>query len=71
MKMAYSITGASQCNEVSLCVDCTSKTCLHAGELMADCPKHSCDNNKLYDCKNCAWMKDYIQIARKEIRKKR
>lgn len=68
--MVYNYTGKSECNKLSLCVDCDSDTCIHAGSLMADCPKHYCDNIKIDDCENCDWMKEYIRIARDDIRKK-
>lgn len=59
----------SLCTKHSLCVDCDSKTCFRAGDIGADCPKYSCDNTPPNDCENCQWIKDYVQIMRKEYRK--
>ena len=59
------------CNRDSLCVDCTSTECQHAGDIGADCPKYTCDNDKPHDCNHCEWMKSYIRIARNELRKKK
>lgn len=39
------------CTKNILCVDCRDTTCLHAGKIMADCPKYKCDNDVLLDCK--------------------
>ena len=59
----------STCNKNTLCVDCTSTTYSHAGEISADCPKYKCDNKIPLDCENCQWIKDYINITRNELRK--
>ena len=39
------------CTKNILCLDCRDTTCLHAGKIMADCPKYKCDNDVLLDCK--------------------
>lgn len=65
----YMIKLISTCNKNTLCVDCTSTTCSHAGEISADCPKYKCDNEIPLDCENCQWIKDYINITRNELRK--
>lgn len=41
------------CTKNILCVDCRDTTCLHAGKIMADCPKYKCDNDVLLDCEHC------------------
>lgn len=65
------MTLKSTCNKQTLCVDCMSTTCPHAGHLIADCPKYKCDNDILHDCLNCKWMKEYITIARNDLRKQK
>lgn len=52
----------------TLCVDCASRECSHAGDKGADCPKYNCDNPVPYDCKHCAYIDGYIRIMRNELR---
>lgn len=59
----------SSCTKKSLCVDCDSKTCHRAGDIGADCPKYKCDNDIPNDCENCQWIREYVQVMRKEYRK--
>lgn len=55
----------SECKRDNLCVDCDSKTCLRAGDIMADCPKYHCDNTKgIQECANCDFIKDYQKSMR-------
>ena len=52
----------------TLCADCDSRTCAHAGDKGADCPKYSCDNEPKGDCAHCAYIDGYIRIMRNKIR---
>ena len=53
------------CKRNNLCVDCDNKKCLHAGDIMADCPKYRCDAPN-HDCENCEFIKQYQKDFRKE-----
>ncbi len=48
------------CNRDILCADCDDKNCLHAGELIADCPLWYCNrqDEQFEDCKTCELMRD-------------
>ena len=52
------------CTENVLCVDCKNTTCLHAGKIMADCPKYKCDNDILLDCEHCQFIKQLTKTIR-------
>jgi len=45
------------CNKDSFCKDCKDEECLHAGEIIADCPKWKCDQST--SCKTCNFIQDY------------
>lgn len=47
-----------KCTKTCFCKDCTDETCLRAGDMASDCPKHVCDNEDA-DCENCTFLKDY------------
>lgn len=51
----------SECTRNNLCVDCDSKTCLHAGKLIADCPKYHCDREGDFfeHCESCMFLKEF------------
>ena len=48
-----------KCSKEILCVDCKDEECLLSGKAMSDCPKYDCDNDVLYDCDNCTFIKQY------------
>ena len=54
------------CEKKTLCVDCKDKSCMHAGQAIADCPKYKCDNSKLHDCENCLFLAAFIKSRRKQ-----
>ena len=58
------------CEEDILCVDCKNEECLHHGKAMADCPKYDCDNEPMYDCEHCEFMKKYQEDCRKLYKQK-
>lgn len=49
----------SECKRTNRCVDCDDEKCIHAGKIMADCPKHHCDNDE--DCENCDFIKKFLE----------
>ena len=57
------------CKRDNLCVDCDKEDCLHHGKIMPDCPKYDCDNEPLYDCENCEFIKQYQQDYREKQKK--
>lgn len=59
-----SLKSLEQCNRTNLCVDCDDTECMYYGQTMADCPKYGCDNYRLYDCKNCDFIKQYQKEMR-------
>lgn len=56
------------CTKNILCVDCKDTTCLHAGKIMADCPKYKCDNDVLLDCKHCKFLKQLTKTIRRNAK---
>lgn len=56
------------CTKDILCVDCRDTTCLHAGEIMSDCPKYKCDNDVLLDCEHCKFIKQLTKTIRKNAK---
>ena len=49
-----------ECDRDNLCVDCDNKSCHHAGDAMADCPKYNCDNpNGAHKCDDCDFLKEF------------
>ena len=54
------------CHEQKLCVDCKNKSCMHAGQVQADCPKYRCDNKNPNDCENCEFIKTYAKTMRQQ-----
>ena len=61
----------SECTKNNLCVDCESKTCLHAGKLIADCPKYYCDREGDFyeDCESCEFLKEFQREMRAQYDK--
>ena len=55
----------NRCTRHNLCIDCDSPDCLHAGKLIADCPKYTCDSE---DCDRCEFIKEFQEDMRKEYR---
>lgn len=51
--MRYPGSNMVECNRNNRCVDCDDITCMHCGELEADCPKYLRDFLCIPDCKNC------------------
>jgi hypothetical protein len=47
------------CDRKNFCVDCDEQSCIHAGDIEADCPKWRCDNNPIMDCESCEFLKEY------------
>ena len=56
------------CTKNILCVDCRDTTCLHAGKIMADCPKYKCDNDVLLDCEHCKFLKQLTKTIRRNAK---
>lgn len=59
----------ADCKENKLCVDCDKDSCGWHGKAMSDCPKYDCDNEKMYDCDKCDFMKEYQEMIRREYKK--
>lgn len=54
-----------ECERENLCVDCNNNECLHAGQIIADCPKYHCDNPKgIHECEKCDFIKEYQNAMR-------
>ena len=47
------------CRKDILCFDCDDEECMLSGKAMHDCPKYECDNDILYDCNNCDFIKEH------------
>lgn len=57
------------CSKQTLCMDCKDKSCSHAGDKGADCPKYKCDNPTPNDCNHCEYIENYARIMRNKYRK--
>lgn len=49
----------TECTRHNFCVDCDDPSCIHAGDIEADCPKWRCDNDLIMDCERCEFLKEY------------
>ncbi len=58
----------SECHSNNLCIDCDNWECSHCGDIAADCPKYSCDNDIKLDCNHCEFIKDFQKEYRKSYR---
>jgi hypothetical protein len=54
----------TKCHKDNFCKDCKDKECIHAGEIIADCPKWKCDNH--FKCEECNFIKEYYTSLKKE-----
>lgn len=57
------------CNQSVLCVDCQDPKCAFGGKAIFDCPKYDCDNDELYKCEQCDFMKEYQEKMRNAYKK--
>lgn len=61
----------STCTRNNLCVDCSKLSCLFAGKIMSDCPKHHCDREHEHfeECETCDFIKQFQAEERERMKK--
>ena len=49
----------TECKRDNLCIDCDNHKCIHAGQIIADCPMWHCDRegDAFEDCESCEVLK--------------